>query len=53
MKENDLTIDGPIYQVYKIDVTLTQNREETLLEIQVPVKGEIVNNIADLEDAKI
>ena len=53
MKENGLTIDGPIYQVYKIDVTLTQNREETLLEIQVPVKGEIVNNIADLEDGKI
>ena len=39
LQEHDLTIAGHIYQIYKIDVTLTQDREETLLEIQVPVKG--------------
>ena len=37
IKDNRLTISGPIFQIYKIDVTLTQDREETLLEIQVPI----------------
>lgn len=30
-------INGKILQLYKIDVTLTNNREETVLEIQIPV----------------
>lgn len=37
LKDNNLTIKGYIYQIYKIDVTLTNDRSETLLEIQVPV----------------
>jgi len=41
IKNNKYVINGPIYQVYKIDVTLTQNREETLMEIQVPVVNEL------------
>ncbi len=40
IKNNKYVINGSIYQVYKIDVTLTQNREETLMEIQVPVVSE-------------
>jgi len=37
IKENNLAIAGNIYQIYKIDVTLTSDRSETLLEIQIPV----------------
>ena len=37
IKKNNLRINGYIYQIYKIDVTLTDDRSETLLEIQVPV----------------
>ena len=36
--EKKYQICGDIIQRYKIDVTLTDNREETLLEIQIPVK---------------
>lgn len=31
-------ICGNILQIYKIDVTLSDNREETVMEIQVPVR---------------
>ncbi len=37
IKENNLIIAGEIYQIYKIDVTMTNDRSETLLEIQIPV----------------
>ncbi len=37
IKDNNLKINGYIYQIYKIDVTMTDDRSETLLEIQVPV----------------
>lgn len=36
--EERYQICGKILQLYKIDVTLTDNREETLLEIQIPVR---------------
>lgn len=36
--EKKYQINGMILQFYKIDVTLTSDRWETLLEIQVPVK---------------
>lgn len=38
MKEKGYEIAGNIYQIYKIDVTLTNDPEETVLEIQIPVK---------------
>lgn len=41
IKNNKMVVNGLIYQVYKIDVTLTQNRDETLMEIQVPVANEL------------
>lgn len=37
IKNNHLAISGFIYQIYKIDVTMTEDRSETLMEIQVPV----------------
>lgn len=37
LRENNLKISGFIYQLYKIDVTMTDDRSETLLEIQIPV----------------
>lgn len=37
MQEHDLSVCGKILQVYKVDVTITSNRSETILEIQVPV----------------
>lgn len=40
LREKHYQISGEILQIYKIDVTLTNNREETVLEIQVPVKKE-------------
>lgn len=38
MREHGLTVDGKIFQFYKIDVTLTNDPKETLMEVQVPVK---------------
>lgn len=38
IKENEYEITGNIFQIYKIDVTLTENSEETVLEIQIPVR---------------
>lgn len=38
IREHDLEICGKILQVYKVDVTLTSDRSETILEIQVPVR---------------
>lgn len=37
IKENNLKINGKIFQIYKVDVTMTNNRKETLMEIQIPV----------------
>lgn len=34
----NLDIAGSIFQIYKIDKTVTDDPEETLLEIQVPIK---------------
>lgn len=34
----NLDIAGNIFQIYKIDKTVTDDPEETLLEIQVPIK---------------
>lgn len=39
IREKSYRIDGMILQVYKLDVTLTSNREENVLELQVPVKS--------------
>ena len=38
IREKGYRICGNILQIYKIDVTLSSDREETVLEIQVPVK---------------
>lgn len=38
LAENGLEPEGDIFHIYKIDVTLTHDRRETLLELQVPVK---------------
>ncbi len=38
MLEHNLRVDGEIFQIYKLDVTLTSDRSETILELQVPVK---------------
>lgn len=38
MDEHNLAVDGKIFQIYKIDVTLTSDPKETLMEVQVPVK---------------
>jgi len=37
INENNLKINGKIIQIYKVDVTMTNNRKETLMEIQIPV----------------
>ena len=37
IREKGYRICGNILQIYKIDVTLSDNREETVMEIQVPV----------------
>lgn len=37
IREKGYRICGNILQIYKIDVTLSDNREETVIEIQVPV----------------
>lgn len=39
IKEKNLEICGHIFQIYKIDVTLTSNPYETIMEIQIPVKS--------------
>lgn len=39
LQEHNLEICGKILQVYKVDVTITSNRSETILEIQVPVQN--------------
>ncbi len=38
MDENHLEQDGCFYQIYQIDITLTDNFDETLIELQIPVK---------------
>lgn len=38
IKEKGYRICGNILQIYKIDVTLTDDSEETVLEIQIPVQ---------------
>ncbi len=38
IREHNLEICGKLIQVYKVDVTLTSDRSETILEIQVPVQ---------------
>ena len=38
IKEKGYQIDGSLLQIYKIDVTLTNYSEETVLELQIPVK---------------
>lgn len=45
MREHDLTVCGKILQVYKVDVTVTSNRDETILEIQVPVRQKVKSYI--------
>ena len=39
LRVHGLAVDGKIFQIYKIDKTLTSDPSETLLEIQVPVKS--------------
>ena len=36
--EHKYRITGPILQFYKLDVTLTNDRSETILEVQIAVK---------------
>ena len=38
MAEHGWVLNGMIFQFYKIDVTLTSDPDETLMEIQVPVR---------------
>ncbi|MGM9936546.1 MAG: MerR family transcriptional regulator [Candidatus Ornithomonoglobus sp.] len=38
IREKNYRISGWILQFYKLDVTLTNDRKETILEIQIPVK---------------
>lgn len=38
MKNHRMSLNGNVLQIYKIDVTLTSNSKETLMEIQVPIK---------------
>ena len=38
LEEHHLTISGHILQTYKVDVTLTNESEEVVIELQVPVK---------------
>ena len=37
LEEHEYRICGSILQTYEIDVTVTDRKEETLIEIQVPV----------------
>ena len=36
--EHELTVNGDILQIYKIDVTLTSDPSEKVMEIQIPIK---------------
>ena len=45
MHEHNLTVCGKILQVYKVDVTVTNNRDETIMEIQVPVPQKVQSYI--------
>ena len=47
IKEHDYDICGHIFQIYKIDVTLTSVQEETLMEIQIPVKNKLPGTSLD------
>lgn len=38
MEKNRLLQDGNFYQIYQVDITLTDKFDETLIELQVPVK---------------
>ena len=38
MQENQLKQDGTFYQIYQIDITLTDYFDETIIELQIPVK---------------
>lgn len=38
LRVHNYAVDGKIFQIYKIDVTLTSDPKETLMEIQVPVR---------------
>ncbi len=38
LRVHDYAVNGKIFQIYKIDVTLTSDPKETLMEIQVPVR---------------
>ncbi len=38
MKDHHMSLNGMVFQICKIDVTLTSKPTETLMEIQVPVK---------------
>lgn len=38
LKENHLEQDGCFYQIYQIDITLTDRPDETLIELQIPVR---------------
>lgn len=38
MNDHHICLNGPILQIYKIDVTVTSDLKETLMEIQVPFK---------------
>lgn len=38
LRVHDYAVNGKIFQIYKIDVTLTSDPKETLMEIQMPVR---------------
>jgi len=38
MQEHGLRVNGKIFQIYKLDVTITSDPHETIMEIQVPVE---------------
>lgn len=37
MREHGLRVNGPILQIYKVDVTLTDSPKEKIMEIQIPI----------------
>lgn len=39
ISENNMRINGNILQIYKVDVTLKNDRNETIMEIQIPVSA--------------
>ena len=39
LRENHLAVTGHILQFYVVDVTLTNDRRETILQIQVPIRS--------------